>query len=412
MAIDIKPLTDLSVNSQTVANTVLDYVTVTLNITGSSSTQTEYTDNAVYTMYRYKIGDGDWSGSGAVSNTPAPASTTVNPKIRGIGYNQTVQVEAWQCVYGKLGKEIKSEVKSLTFTSAGPVRPTGKSITVVSRTWNSVTLKGTCDYGTPNSIDGRKMAIGVASSLERTAKRENQPANSTTATTTVTNSSIYPRATALTLKGCLKVYPYVWAHNGAISTQDSKGGANNGADGYDKWDTAGFYLPPAPLEVLEVVSQSATGQSNGTAATVIRVQGSKADNVDDAKVFTSWRYRFDGDIVWHGWYYTTTSASPDTVVERTLYLPYGTTVILQARQSSDGYTGALSEVKTLTFNVISLAKTYIPLAIWGLPNSPIYQSQFAEKFYISVDGKSKLVDKLYTSVDGKTKLIYRAPGVT
>lgn len=201
----LQSITQSQVSSQT-----SNSVTHTITITGGNSTNNK--SENVSTWYRVSTDGGStyttWTQAG--TGTPWTAKTATFTST----YGASIKVEARQAY-----QNLYSETKTLSYTANAGTPPSGFDYSVVGTTWNTVTLTGSItSYGTPSQVSGRKIAIGVSESQGTIAvKRENQLVGVLSGTTTVTNSSVYPGATALTLRGCKTVWPYVWATNTVAS---------------------------------------------------------------------------------------------------------------------------------------------------------------------------------------------------
>lgn len=346
-------------------------VTVNLTITGGNSTN-NYSDT-VTTYYRYSTNGGStytaWASAGTGSTWVAKTASF------NCNYGASVIVQAKQSFHG-----MDSEVKQVNFTATSGTVPSGGTVTVDSSTWNTVTLTAAgVSYGKPDSISGRKLAIGVGvGANDRSYKRENQPANVTGATTTITNSSIYPGAQPLDLKGMLPVYPYVWAWN---TVTDAMVVTNQPV----------YYLPPAPGQF----SYTDPG-TVGTKTYSVTFTGVIADNYsgyDPAQLTRTVRYKVGGgpwvDIE------VAELKTLDAVTTFDVTVPAGFTATIEGYMT---YRGKSSELKTIT-----ISNTNAPLSFYGSVNGG---AKKIVKFYGSVNGVTKRIDKVYGSVDGVSKEFY------
>lgn len=347
-------------------------VTVNLTITGGSSTN-NYTAN-VTTSWRYSTNGGStyssWAtiGSAATPWTAKTASFTCN-------YQASVVIQAKQTY-----QSLDSEIKQVSFTATSGTAPSGGSITVTGSTWNTITMSASgVNYGKPDSISGRKMAIGVGNGYQqRSYKRENQVFNSTSATTTVNNSSLYPSAQPLELKGMLPVYPYLWVWN-TISASDTY------------WGQA-YYLPPAPPQF------SYTDPGNaGTKTYPVRFTGVAANNYDGytaSELTRTVRYKIDDGA----WTTVTQAVTPLTdVTSFNVSVPASSMATVEGYMT---YRGKNSETVTITIN-----NTNLPSSLYGSVNG---QTKKVVKLYGSVNGHAKEIRTLYGSVGGVAKKIYES----
>ena len=370
------PLASIT-QSQSGSNTA-NSVTHTIKIQGAGSSSN--TSNAVTTQYRYSTNGGSSYTNWASISGTATAWTEKSFTFTST-YGASIKVQARQ-VY----QSLNSDVKELSYTAISATAPSGFSTSVTGRTWNTVTVAATLSsYGKPNSMSGRKIAIGVSnrtgSQTGTYRKRENQYDNVLSQTTTLTNSSIYPGSEALTLKGCTSFYTYLWAYNGINSGQG--------------WSSSQYYLPPAPLQSLVLSGRIMTEAGKKWQVTAT-VTGGNSTNNEDVNVTTQYRYSTDGGSTYSGWSQVGSAGKPWTAVSGDINdLPANTTITVQARQM---YQSQYSEVKTATFTTGPMAKTYATV------NG---QSRLVRKIYASVNGQSVPLTKLYAGgPDGKAKLIY------
>ena len=274
---------------------------------------------------KYSLDGGTTYTSVTTLNTGAASSGNFTISNLSEGTYYTIQV--------MVSNQSGGSFSTISQQTAG--RPWGGTTTVDSRTWNTVTLTGTItSYNYPPNSPERKLAIGVRGLSDQSPvyKRENQVWLVTSATTTVTNSSIYPAAQPLTLCGCEAFYPYVWAWNSVASSLFLE-------------ETA-YYLPPAPLATLSV--DTLTPGSQDVTAT-FEVAGAAADGTNNkvgSLVNTEYRYKA-GTGSFSAWTTVGTNETPNTSHTVTLTgLPFDTMVTVEARQS---FSGQYSETKSLTF---------------------------------------------------------------
>ena len=370
------PLASIT-QSQSGSNTA-NSVTHTIKIQGAGSSSN--TSNAVTTQYRYSTNGGSsytaWTSISGTATAWTEKSFTFTST-----YGASIKIEARQ-VY----QSLNSDVKSLSYTAMASTAPSGFATSVTGRTWNSATVAATLtSYGKPNSMSGRKIAIGVSnrtgSQTGTYKKRENQYENVLSQTTTITNSSIYPGSDPLTLKGCTSFYTYLWGYNGVSSGQG--------------WNSNINYLPPAPLQTLSLSGRIMTEAGKKWQVTMSITGGSSTNN-EDVNVATQYRYSTDGGTNYSGWAQVGSSGKPWVAVTGNINdLPGNTTITVQARQM---YQNQYSEVKTATFTTGPVAKTYV-----GVSGT----SHLVRKIYASVNGQSTPLTKLYVGdSNNQAKLIY------
>lgn len=344
-------------------------VTVNLTIAGGSSSVNN--SNTVTTYYRYSTNGGssysNWTSAGTgTAWTSKTASFNCN-------YGASVVVQAKQTYQSK-----DSEIKSVSFTATTGTAPSGGSVSITGSTWNSVTLAASISsYGKPDGISGRKLAIGVRESTANlNVKRENQVENVTSvASTTVTNSGVYPGASPLQLKGMKPVYAYLWAWNTSLSATT--------------YNNTVYYLPPAPGQLSFTPPESGTSYA-------VEYTGIAADNVSDytaSELTRTVRYKIDNGA----WVYEQTAvvAAIDDVTSFNITILPQETATVEAWLT---YRGKDSTVSTTT-----ITNGALPVHLYGSVNG---EAKEIVKLYGSVNDQRKTIVKLYASVNGVTKKIY------
>lgn len=255
--------------------------------------------------------------------------------------------------------------------------PSDLNVSTVSglTTWNSVRLHGTVgSYGSPSSVNGRYIEIGLTDNGSSLAGRRCATAqNANTLTATITNSSS-ALGGGITLKGMTSVYPYVYANN----TQASAFYISNA-----------ITLPPAP----GILSYSESAGSNYT----INYTGDPSKNNPSYSIFSLRRIVRYRDSETSEWTVVANGNAPlDIVTTETITIPAGHSVIVEAWMT---YNVDLIGEKS----IVTIANTSNPISLLGSVNG---ESRKIEKLYGSVNGRTKEITKLYGSVDGVAKLIY------
>lgn len=353
-------------------------VKVDVSITGGSSTDNY--GNTVTTYWRYSTNGGsswsDWGNAGTGTPwTTKTASFTCD-------YGASIKIQAKQQYQG-----LDSAVKEVSFTATNGTAPTAGDVTITGSTWNSVTLQASgVNYGKPDGISGRKLAIGVRiGPNDSSYKRENQVENVTSATTTVTNSSIYPSAQPLQLKGMLPVYSYLWVWNTKTSATTSA-------------STTPYYLPPAPGQLSYALDSETVAQKTFTVSYV----GVAANNVTDytaTDLKRTVRYSEDNGSTW-------TYVDNDVQKSLTTTTSFQITVAAQHSvivQSWLSYKGKDSDV-----SAVVISNNADPIYFYGSVSErdPVTgefsdpESRLITKFYGSVNDETVKITKLYGSVNG------------
>lgn len=357
-------------------------VKINVSITGGSSTNNY--GNTVTTYWRYSTNGGSsWSGWGnAGTGTPWTTKTASFT----CSYGASVKIQAKQTYQSK-----DSAVKEVSFTATNGTAPSGGIVRVTGSGWNSITLEATgVNYGKPDGISGRKISIGVSGSPSNLDnKRENQVENVTGATATVTNSSIYPGASALDLKGMLAVYPYLWAWNTIKSTTVVH-------------DTTPYYLPPAPGQFrYELAYETTTSKVYNVYFT-----GVVANNVSDytgpdlSMTMEMWD---DGT---NDWVVVDSMTGVQLDSSRLFYH------LTLGPQTSARFRGKLTyKNKDSAYVYMMLTNSSDPIYFYGgvSERDPVTQewgdpvAKKIVKMYGSVNNESVKIVKLYGSVDGVSR---------
>ena len=346
-----------------------NYISTTFTITGGNSTNNS--NNNVQTQFRWSDGNTwtNWTNVGSAGT----AWTAVTTAAQNVPYASNITVQARQVYQNQY-----SEVKELTYTSAAATAPSGLTIAVNSKTWNSANLTGEVgDYGKPKSISGRALNIGLAETASiNAAAMEARSTNVSTKTATVNQSSTAVRG-GFTFKGMMTVYPYTYANNTK---------ANNVTFGNAE------VLPPAPGQLsysvdptdIHLHTITYTGDASKNITTYTQADLTRTVRYADSSDPTNWTY-IANDV----------SAPVGDVTTQQVSLTAGHTYTVEAWM---GYMGEQSEVSTVTLTVAP-------------PNGKLYcsigdQTEQIEHFYGSVNGQTKKITKLYASVNGVAKLIF------
>ena len=221
--------------------------------------------------------------------------------------------------------------KTVNVNASSP--PTGLSVSLTGRTWNSATATvSVSSYGQPSSVSGRHIEFGVMPSSNTAygnPYRYATASNTTSSSITVNNSSNHG-STVITLRGC-----YAFKIGGyATNTSQSTSTLNSTV----------YYLPPSPLTALSVASQ--TYVNNTTTKVKLNITGGNSTNNEDVTVTTEYRYQVNSDS-WSAWTSAGTGKPWDTKSPE-VNLTAGASVNVQARQV---YQSQYSETKSLAFTV-------------------------------------------------------------
>lgn len=344
---------------------------VKINVSTVGGSSSDNNSNSVTTYMRYSTNGGSsyssWTsmGSGNAWNTYTGNFTCA--------YGSNVIIQTKQTYQGQ-----DSTVKSVSFTATNGTAPSGGTLTVTDSTWNTVTISASgVNYGMPSGASGRKLSIGVkVGPNDFSYKRENQVVEVTGATTTVTNSSIYPSSQPLQLKGMLPVYPYVWAWNTVTSATVVN-------------QTNPYYLPPAP--------GSLTYTADALQTYTLSYSGVVANNVTDytaGDLTRTVRYKFGAS---GNWTYVENASviALDTVTTQQILAPYDEDVYAEAWLT---YKGKDSEVSS--FKIPGRPR---PVVFYGSADGV---AEEIVHLYGSANGESVKITKLYGSVGGVAKEIF------
>lgn len=278
---------------------------------------------------------------------------------------------------------------SITYTlyfDASQSPPSGASMSYVSSTYNSITVKGKVTNwgmgysGTPS----RHFAILSSNSTSSswTGRKEKNVDGTSTSDSQVTISNSNYDAEydgGIDIKGCLDFKVGMWYGTSVGSGQVG--------------DYTLRHLPPAPLQDISRREAPATGSTDqGKASVTFTITGGTSSVNHNKTVTTQYRTKY-GSNAWSNWQTLGTGAPWDSL-QVTMKFPYSTNVVIQARQV---YESLNSEVKELSF-------TTIRPPLYGSVNG---LTKPIRKLYGSVNGRTVLIKKLYASVNGQTVLIYK-----
>ena len=324
---------------------------------------------------QYSIDGGTTWANGATVAAGITAATSGTFTISGLTSGTTYSILL------RANSTVGATQYGTTLTQKTSVAPTGGTLTLTGKTYNSISFTGGfTSYGYPE--DGH-IVIGVRDTAGSSARTEAWAAVYPTlsGSVTLTNEST-KKGGGCDLYGCRAVYPFLWATNEVSSSTPID-------------STTPEYLPPAPLNTL-ILTGLVTTLSDVTAS--VQLAGKPADGVNNATgatVTTEYRYVV-GEGSYSNWTQLGANEAPDTVHNITLSaLPFNTTITVQARQS---FAGEYSEVKSLSFTTSPR-----PLGVYGSVNS---EAKIVVKGYGSVNGVAKTIVKGYGSVNGVTKRIY------
>lgn len=252
-------------------------------------------------------------------------SFAVNSTSFSVGTTDTSKSVGWSSSDGYSGSF------TVTFPS-GATAPSTPSVSISSRTWNSVTGSvSISSFGTPSSEANRYIEFGVCNSSNTAYGNPYRFATKkavTSSSFTINNSSS-TGSTAFSLKGCKSFKIGGYANNTKLSS--------------NKLDSTTYYLPPAPLQTLSVASQTVSDTADQVTVKLNITGGTSTDN-ENVTVTTEYRTNIAG-AGWGSWTSAGTG-TPWTTKNPTFTCRYGQSVQVQARQV---YQSQYSAVKELSF---------------------------------------------------------------
>ena len=212
--------------------------------------------------------------------------------------------------------------------------PSGASMSWVSHTWNSVTVKGkVTNWGSGYTGPSRHFGVGADGITIASGGRneENVDGSSTSDSSVTINNSDIQLDGGINIRGCLAYRVYMW-----YGTSVGSGVVSDG------WITR--YTPPSPLTALSVASQ--TWVNNTTTKVKFNITGGNSTNNNDVTVTTEYRYQVNSGS-WSDWTSAGTGKPWDTKSPE-VNLTAEASVNVQARQV---YQSQYSETESLTFTV-------------------------------------------------------------
>lgn len=273
---------------------------------------------------------------------------------------------------------------TITVPTIATTAPTGLTTSLVSRTWNSVTLSGAITgYGAPDDRAGRYVEVGIAPS--NATGYGQRYATMSTADALATGDKTITHAN---LVGCAAFKIGTYAHNTKKFAQVLQ--------------STVYYLPPHDPASVNIDSFSGAG---GVYTAVCTGTGAAADgtnNVAGATVIGEYRYSMDSGATYSNW--TEVSSTPITPNTPQTFTITGITensLIVQYRQKNANDTTQISGVVYDTEN--AQLRDHLYVSVNG-------QSKQVRKIYVSVNGHAKQVQKLYIgNANDQARITYEVP---
>lgn len=263
--------------------------------------------------------------------------------------------------------------------------PSGLSVSVSSRTYDSFTLAGSLTSWGTHTGSNQAFCLGVlvsnatSWSFGRLEWVNTNPGETKSFSGTVNNSST-PGDGGTTIKGASPYKVGVYARNGS---------------GLYSWalNSSVQYTPPAPLTS---VLFSNAGYTFTKRKVTFTATGSNSTKNSTNTVTFYYRYKKSTDSSYSSWISLGTGAATSSKTA-TIELDGSTTYNFQFKQT---YQGQDSVVSTPNFTTPAVPAQGI---LYGSVNG---KTKKITKLYGSVNGQSKEIVKLYGPVNGKAKRIY------
>lgn len=279
----------------------------------------------------------------------------------------------WSCGSGYRSDFAGTWSTQVTVSATAP--PTGITVALNSRTWNSINIKASITgWGSGGSTSARTLQILAGdTSMPASGVFGNWPRRMTnlgavtSGSGNVTSSSTAQGSSTWYVKGCTPFKIASYATNGAADTR-----ARN---------TTTYYTPPAPLASI-TQSQSGSNTANSVTHT-IKIKGADSNSNTSNAVTTQYRYSTNGGSSYTNWASISGTATAWTEKSFTFTSTYGASIKVQARQV---YQSLNSDVKELSYtaisatapsgNAVSVASTTwnsvtlnASISSWGRPNN-------------------------------------------
>ena len=219
------------------------------------------------------------------------------------------------------------------YIPSGITAPTGLSVSLNSKTYNSATLKvSISSYGVPSSTDGRYIEAAILNQNSYGSSYRYSTARNTTSSTITVNNSSSANPSSFNIEGNHKYWYGGYASNTQASTSQV---------------TGSFYTPCPPLATLTYASQTYSTY-NKVNATINYTRS--ADGGAETRT-GYYRYSTDGGTNYSSWIsFGTISAVAGTSAAFVANLPTASTITLQAKINTPN--GGDSTIKTITFTTI------------------------------------------------------------
>ena len=217
---------------------------------------------------------------------------------------------------------------------SGVVAPSGLSVSITSKTYNSATFSTSISsYGTPSSASGRYIEAAILNQNSYGASYRFATAQNTTSSSITVSNSSSANPSSFNIEANHKYWYGMYASNTQASASTVAGT---------------FYTPCPPLSSLSYTSQSYSTYNKVNAIITYKRQ-------TDAGAETRtgyYRYSTDGGSTYSSWIsFGTISVAAETSATFTANVPTSSNITLQAKINTPN--GGDSTTKTVTFSTLS-----------------------------------------------------------
>ena len=217
---------------------------------------------------------------------------------------------------------------------SGVVAPSGLSVSISSKTYNSATFSTSISsYGTPSSTSGRYIEAAILNQNSYGASYRYATAQNTTSSSITVSNSSSANPSSFNIEANHKYWYGMYASNTQASASTVAGT---------------FYTPCPPLSSLSYTSQSYSAYNKVNAIITYKRQ-------TDAGAETRtgyYRYSTDGGSTYSSWIsFGTISVAAETSATFTANVPTSSNITLQAKITTPN--GGDSTTKTVTFSTLS-----------------------------------------------------------
>ncbi|MBR3164004.1 hypothetical protein IKF15_01745 [Candidatus Saccharibacteria bacterium] len=220
------------------------------------------------------------------------------------------------------------------YIPSGITAPSGLSVSLNSKTYNSASLKvSISSYGVPSGTDGRYIEAAILNQNSYGASYRYAVARNTTSSTIMVNNSSNANPSSFNIEGNHKYWYGGYASNTQASTSTV---------------TGSFYTPCPPLATLAYANQTYSSYNKVNAQINYTRQ---ADGGAETRT-GYYRYSTDGGTNYSSWIsFGTISVAVGTTANLIANLPTDSNITLQAKINTPN--GGDSTIKTITFSTLA-----------------------------------------------------------